>query len=462
MIDISTLPDFAPEGYQTQELELDRDELLKGLDPETPFLWLESHQGGQRILLLDTIWSLEFYPHQIIYQQGTIQQKHLLDQPISYRKFLNELENTWLNKQPDIFKLAWAMSYEAGWNEEKQRQQKPSTPTPELWCACPQTILVQDPKSRRATLYQPKGLNLPDLSSKRLLHQNYATNVSISLEENTDQYLSKIKRVKNHIRQGDSFQVNLSRGFEAQGSFDLFSWVKHAFEKQSSSFGAFLHLKDFSLLSLSPERLIAGQDQQLITRPIAGTLPRNHNDNASKLKAFKEHPKELAEHNMLIDLERNDLGKVSKPGSVKVEEYLSIESLPHVHHLVSQVIGECGTDQQFGDILFAMFPGGTITGCPKLETMHIIDALETHPRSFYTGSLGYLSKKSFDSNILIRTALIINNQILMRFGGGLVWDSDPEKEVLETYAKARGLINSLLDGGADFDPDHRSLRQFFT
>ena len=153
--------------------------------------------------------------------------------------------------------------------------------------------------------------------------------------------------------------------------------------------------------------------------------------------AFKQHPKELAEHNMLIDLERNDLGRVCVPGSVEVEEYLTTETLPHVHHLVSQVRGKIKPHLGCGDAIMAAFPGGTITGCPKLETMHIIDAIELGPRGAYTGSMGYLSPEGFDLNILIRSAQMVNGQCEMRFGGGIVWDSKPDKEFDETLAKGQ-------------------------
>jgi anthranilate synthase component 1 len=215
-----------------------------------------------------------------------------------------------------------------------------------------------------------------------------------------------------------------------------------------------MDLPSFKLMSLSPERLLKGESTgKLITRPIAGTLPKDPSS-SKKLEQFKTHPKELAEHNMLIDLERNDLGKVCEIGSVQVEEYLAIETLPHVHHLVSQVVGQKNKNIQPGTAIFATFPGGTITGCPKLETMHILRELEEEDRFAYTGSMGYLAPDHFDTNILIRSATIMDQHLTMRFGGGIVWDSDPEKEYLETLAKAKGLFRSLIEGGAQIDPHH--------
>jgi len=462
MIDVSKLPDFASGEVSTFNIDINFENLAQCLPESHPLVWLESHQNGQRLLFVDAIWSIEVYVDCIKLTLGSDLTFIALEERLDYKKVLNSLERDWLTRQPPEFKMPWILSYEAGWNGESRRQTKEDSPLPEFWCCCPKILITQKIGELQATVLQAKQWPDFKLTPCRAIHASYAKEVVLIAEESKQDYLNKINQVKQHIRQGDSFQVNLSQGFQALGHIDLYSWAHYAFKQQASSFGALVRTEAFSLLSLSPERLLARKGENLITRPIAGTLPKNAQETQQHLNDFKSHPKELAEHNMLIDLERNDLGKICKPGSVVVDEYLSIETLPHVHHLVSQVIGKKEPDAKFGDVIFALFPGGTITGCPKLETMHIIDKLEKKWRSFYTGSLGYLGQGHFDSNILIRTAINIDAQTYMRFGGGLVWDSDPEKEYLETLAKAKGLIHSLLDGGADFDSDHRSLRQFFT
>jgi anthranilate synthase component 1 len=185
------------------------------------------------------------------------------------------------------------------------------------------------------------------------------------------------------------------------------------------------------------------------TRPIAGTRPRGRDskadgDYSAELLA---HPKERAEHVMLIDLERNDLGRICTPGSVRVDEFMALESYAHVHHIVSNVTGDLRAGVTPGQVLRAVFPGGTITGCPKVRCMEIIAELEREPRDAYTGSLGYLNHDgSMDMNILIRSMTVSANDVLFRAGAGIVADSVPEAELEETRAKALGLLHAL---GAD-------------
>jgi anthranilate synthase component 1 len=193
------------------------------------------------------------------------------------------------------------------------------------------------------------------------------------------------------------------------------------------------------------------RDHVAQTRPIAGTRPRSDDESTDELLSAEliGHPKERAEHVMLIDLERNDLGRVCMPGTVSVSELMVIESYAHVHHIVSNVRGRLRSDVLPGDALRAVFPGGTITGCPKVRCMEIIDELEPEPRRAYTGSFGYLNRDgSMDTNILIRTLELAGDRLSFRAGGGIVADSEPEREVDETRAKARGLRVALEDEAA--------------
>src|SRR6185312_5802284 len=208
-------------------------------------------------------------------------------------------------------------------------------------------------------------------------------------------------------------------------------------------FAALAQWRGGAVLSSSPERLVRVLGPCIDTRPIAGTRPRSRRpgEDARETAALVAHPKERAEHIMLIDLERNDLGRVCEAGTVRVEELMSIESYAHVHHIVSNVTGTLRSDVTSIDALRAVFPGGTITGCPKYRCMEIIAELEGEGRGAYTGALGLLGcDGGMDFNILIRTMTLAGRMIEFRAGAGIVADSDPERELEETRAKARGLL----------------------
>ena len=201
-----------------------------------------------------------------------------------------------------------------------------------------------------------------------------------------------------------------------------------------------------SVVSSSPERLIESRRGVLQTRPIAGTRPRGASGitDIALSDELIAHPKERAEHIMLLDLERNDMSRVCEAGTVKVSEMMIVESYTHVHHIVSNVIGVLKKNIYPGDIIRAVFPGGTITGCPKVRCMEILAELEKVGRGAYTGSMGYIGRNGdLDLNILIRTLVCEGDQVTLRSGGGIVADSIPKKELEETRNKARGLIRSL-------------------
>ncbi|HWS03812.1 MAG TPA: chorismate-binding protein, partial [Gammaproteobacteria bacterium] len=206
-----------------------------------------------------------------------------------------------------------------------------------------------------------------------------------------------------------------------------------------------------AIISSSPERLVRVRGTHIDTRPIAGTRPRGLGavDDAAMSRELMAHPKERAEHIMLIDLERNDLGRVCVPGTVRVDELMVLESYAHVHHIVSNVRGELRAGITPGAVIRALFPGGTITGCPKVRCMEIIAELEGagaegRGRGAYTGAIGYLNRDGdMDLNILIRTLEQHGERVELRAGAGIVADSDPERELAETRAKARGLLLAL-------------------
>jgi anthranilate synthase component 1 len=207
-----------------------------------------------------------------------------------------------------------------------------------------------------------------------------------------------------------------------------------------------LRFGDFALLCSSPERLVAVRGGNVSTRPIAGTRPRGATpaEDAALVRSLLNNEKERAEHVMLIDLERNDLGRVCAGGSVRVDEYMSVETYAHVHHIVSNVSGRLRRGVSPIGVIRALFPGGTITGCPKIRCMQIIAELEACGRGAYTGSIGYLNRDgSCDLNILIRTITAQGTAFRFRAGAGIVADSDPLLELAETRAKAEGLLRAL-------------------
>jgi anthranilate synthase component I len=261
-------------------------------------------------------------------------------------------------------------------------------------------------------------------------------------------FLSSVERALEYIAAGDIYQANLSRAWRAQ----LHAGVKpqHLYQRlretNPAPFSGIVQLDGMTVVSSSPERLVSVRDGWVSTRPIAGTRPRGHTaaadiDLARELHA---HPKERAEHVMLIDLERNDLGRICEAGTVSVDEFMTIESYAHVHHIVSNVRGRVRATATPGDVLAAVFPGGTITGCPKVRCMETIAELERTARGAYTGSLGYLNRDgSMDLNILIRTLEVSGEHLVVRAGAGIVADSNPERELAETRAKARGVLRAL-------------------
>jgi len=270
---------------------------------------------------------------------------------------------------------------------------------------------------------------------------------AISEEPEAD-YLQAVSKILDYIRDGDVFQVNLSRRWLARISPGTESAAVYALLRQTNPapFAGLVRWQDTAILSSSPERLVKTEGRRIHTRPIAGTRPRSSkiDEDRAYSNELMRHPKEQAEHIMLIDLERNDLGRVCEPGSISANELMVLESYAHVHHIVSNVRGMLRPGITPGDVIRAVFPGGTITGCPKVRCMEIIAELEKQPRSAYTGSMGYLNHNGdMDLNILIRTMIRENDRIQLRAGAGIVADSDPVRELMETRAKAKGLLMSL-------------------
>ncbi|WP_394000382.1 aminodeoxychorismate synthase component I [Luteimonas sp. WGS1318] len=273
-----------------------------------------------------------------------------------------------------------------------------------------------------------------------------------AIDEDPDaRFLDGVCRVLDYLAAGDVFQANLSRGWRAHFDAPLDPAALYARLRQHNPapFAGLFAGAGWAVASASPERLVSIRGDVVETRPIAGTRARfEGDDDAARIGELVGHPKERAEHVMLVDLERNDLGRVCTPGSVEVDELMCVESYAHVHHIVSNVRGRLRDGATPGEVIAAVFPGGTITGCPKVRCMQIIAELEGQGRGAYTGAMGWLNRDGdLDLNILIRSAEVEGHEARFRTGAGIVADSDPQRELDETRAKARGTLRALgVDG----------------
>jgi anthranilate/para-aminobenzoate synthase component I len=264
-------------------------------------------------------------------------------------------------------------------------------------------------------------------------------------------YEAVVARTREYVFAGDIFQANLSQrldGMYALPSLHLYETLRAV---NPSPFAGYLHFGDYELISSSPERLVSlDRHGWAETRPIAGTRPRGdltpENDLTEELNL---DPKDRAEHIMLVDLERNDLGRVCEYGTVRVSELMVNEYYSHVIHIVSNVRGHLHPSRDSVDLIRAMFPGGTITGCPKVRCMEIIDELETVRRGPYTGSFGWVAERTLDLNIIIRTLVRLGDRLFLQVGGGIVADSVPEREYRETLHKAAGMLRAVSAGIAE-------------
>jgi len=302
-----------------------------------------------------------------------------------------------------------------------------------------------------------ESLNLMQQDLLRVEGGTGAPGTPVSAEEIEEEdpalHRQRIGRILDYIRAGDTYQVNLSRAWRVRlkqraAAIDLYEQLRRA---NPAPFAGLMTVNaDRAVISSSPERLVSVRQGRICTRPIAGTHPRSANaeEDRALAQALVRNPKERAEHVMLVDLERNDLGRICRAGSVRADESLVVESYRHVHHIVSNICGKLKDGTTPAQVIRAVFPGGTITGCPKLRTMQIIAELEGTARGAYTGSMGYINRDgSLDLNILIRTLMLDGESVQLRAGGGIVADSDPDRELNETRAKAKGMLAALAKTG---------------
>lgn len=272
--------------------------------------------------------------------------------------------------------------------------------------------------------------------------------LAITSDLSKEKFVQMVEKAKKHIRAGDVFQVVLSRTFHAQAHASPFDIYRALLHVSPAPYHFFFEEEEFAIAGASPELLISVKDRRIETVPIAGTYPKGQS--ASTLL---ESPKETAEHVMLVDLARNDIGAIAKVGSVRVEDYISVKSFSHVSHIVSRVTGMLDSSFHALDAFKASFPAGTLSGAPKIRAMEIIDALENSRRGLYGGAIVSIDEQgNLTSCIAIRTAFIRGKQVEVRTGAGIVLDSDPEKEAEETEHKARGVLEALelAEGSYDF------------
>jgi len=302
--------------------------------------------------------------------------------------------------------------------------------------------------------YQKKYLEIQDELNSIVIQSKISVNhksekvIKKPIKSNISkkQFLKNVKKAKKYIKIGDIFQVVLSQRFETKLTKSPLNIYKKLRITNPSPFMFYFNFNDFQIIGASPEILVRLRDNKVTIRPIAGTRPRGKNkieDNYYKNDLLSDQ-KEISEHLMLLDLGRNDVGKVSKINTVKVNEQFKVEKYSHVMHIVSNVTGEFDKKRSKYDTLMSGFPAGTVSGAPKIRAMEIIDELEKNKRKIYAGGIGYFSANGdFDTCIALRTALVKNGRYYVQAGAGIVADSIPEKEFQETVNKSKALIKAL-------------------
>lgn len=279
-------------------------------------------------------------------------------------------------------------------------------------------------------------IELPETREKKKFKSNFTK----------DEFINSVKKVQDYIESGDIYQANLTQRYKCdleETPYELYGKLR---EINPAPFAAFMDFGEGQIVSSSPERFIRVRNKIIEARPIKGTMPRGRTPEEDKKNrdVLINSEKDKSELLIIVDLERNDLGKVSKTGSVEVTELFHLEEYPTVYHLVSTVIGEVKDEHDAIDCIRATFPGGSITGAPKIRSMEVIDELEPTQRNIYTGSIGYIGfNGDLDLNIVIRTVVCKDKKGYFQVGGGMTWDSNPEAEYQETLDKAKALMDAL-------------------
>lgn len=322
--------------------------------------------------------------------------------------------------------------------------------TPDMAVGLYSWALVADHRLKKLTLvaHEEGQARLAWLKALKPGRQAGAFQLTSGWQSNMtrEEYGEKFRRVHQWLQSGDCYQINLAQRFQASYSGDEWQAFQQLNQQNRAPFSAFLRLPESALLSLSPERFLKMRGDRIETRPIKGTLPRLKDPQQDRQQAEKlaNSPKDRAENVMIVDLMRNDIGRVAEPGSVAVPELFVVEPFPAVHHLVSTVTARLKPSLSACDLLRACFPGGSITGAPKVRAMEIIDALEPHRRNAWCGSIGYLSAcGNMDTSITIRTLTAEQGMLYCSAGGGIVADSNEQSEYQETFDKVNRILPCL-------------------
>ncbi len=339
------------------------------------------------------------------------------------------------------------------------------TGLPDMYLVAPSIILVQDRTSGKTTLSVPVLKDAENMDSSRMSVQQVkqyllaqprpeAASSTFCMESRKwvsgfekKQYLAAVTKIIQYLQAGDIYQANLAQRFETGFSGDPYALFLSLFQRNPAPFFSFVQAGDHQIVSTSPERFLQQRANHVETRPIKGTIARGTTvaQDMENRETLSSSTKDDAELTMIVDLMRNDLSRVTVPDSVKVVEHKRLEPYDNVFHLVSVVQGELAPGLTGVDLLKAAFPGGSITGCPKIRAMEIIDELEPVKRHVYTGSVGYISfHDTMDLSIAIRTATIHDHRLFFSVGGGIVYDSDPKKEFQETLDKGKTIMNTLI------------------
>ncbi|MDD9156927.1 aminodeoxychorismate synthase component I [Aliivibrio sp. S4TY2] len=323
-------------------------------------------------------------------------------------------------------------------------------PTADMAVGIYDWALIADHKTCTLTLIQPHGSNRLDWLQQFIAIKEKKADFSLvsKWQSNMTQaeYSTKFDTIQEYLKSGDCYQINLAQRFHAQYQGSEWLAYQKLATQNGAPFSAFIRTPELAILSVSPERFLQVKDRKIETKPIKGTRPRSSDPelDAKEADILRHSAKDRSENLMIVDLLRNDIGRVSTPGSVKVPKLFDIESFPAVHHLVSTITGQLDDNYTISDLLSASFPGGSITGAPKIRAMEIIEELEPHRRNLYCGSIGYISRcGNMDTSITIRTLIAYQDTIYASAGGGIVADSQTELEYEETLHKLSKILPIL-------------------
>ncbi|MBY3786982.1 aminodeoxychorismate synthase component 1 [Photobacterium carnosum] len=419
----------------------------------------ETHPDNRYdILVADPLATIESQSDTTYIKFSNGEQRNTTDDPFSVIDVLQSELLPSLSTFLDLPFLGGALgyfSYDLGRRVEKiATTANHDLHLPEMAVGIYDWALIVDHQLQQTSLIEPKNshrlawLTRQHSQALQSNNQNKTFKLTSSWSSNMtkEDYCNKFNTIQSYLLSGDCYQINLAQRFKANYQGDEWQAYCRLDTANGAPFSSFIRTDNCAILSVSPERFLQLKQGNIETKPIKGTRPRSKDaieDNANA-QALQQAPKDRAENVMIVDLLRNDIGRVAIPGSVRVPALFAIESFPAVHHLVSTVTGQLSSHYSATDLLRACFPGGSITGAPKVRAMEIIEELEPHRRSIYCGSIGYISRcGTMDTNITIRTLVAYQHNLYAWAGGGIIADSDAESEYQETLDKLSKILPTL-------------------